>query len=144
MDPSTLLGPVDQLEPYIELLILGLVVVNLGARFLAHRRHVKQAEEGGEAALSHHPLLVFSNVLLVLASFYYTTVHPHGGTVMSTLVVGTMLTDIFEFESRKVEARNDMELERPKGALFASTLVFMYAFYQGAFFIVKPIWSAVV
>jgi hypothetical protein len=144
MEPSTLLGPVDQLEPYIEFVILGLVALNLAARALAHRRHVSQAEDGGADALSPHPAHHLSNALLVLGSFYYATVQPHGGTVMSVLVVGAVLSDVFEFEARKVEARKDEPLERPKAALFSSTLVLLYALYQTLFFLVKPLWTSVI
>lgn len=144
MDPSTLLGPVDVLEPFIEFVVLGLVVINMATRALAHRRHVRQADEDGAEGLSLFFPLHISNALLVLASFYYATVHPHGGTVMSVLVLGAVLSDVFEFEARKVEARKEVPLERPKAALVSSTLVLLYALYQSLFFVIKPLWSSVV
>jgi hypothetical protein len=64
--------------------------------------------------------------------------------VMSVLVLGAVITDFFEFESRKVEARRDIPLERPNGALVAAVLVFMYAGYQALFWLIKGPWSAVI
>jgi len=55
-----------------------------------------------------------------------------------------MLTDFFEYESRLVEARQDLPLERPKGALVASTFVFLYIAYQSLFFVIQPLWELVV
>ncbi len=49
------------------------------------------------------------------------TLHHHGGMVLSVLVLGAVITDFFEFESRKVEARRDIPLERPKGAIVAAS-----------------------
>jgi len=144
MEPSTLLGPVDALDPYVEFVVLGLVVLNLAMRGLAHRRHTKQAREDGDEALSHFLGHEVSNVLLVLGAFYYATVNPHPGTVMSVLVLGAVISDVFEFEARKVEARKGDSLERPKAALFSSTLVLLYALYQSLFFVIEPLWSSVV
>jgi len=127
----------------IEYVILVLVVVNFGTRLYAHRKHTAQAEDGAEAISRVIPHEVM-NVLLVVASLYYMTVHHHGGMVMSTLVLGLFITDFFEFEARKVEARRGIELERPKGSLGAAALVLLYASYQTLFFLVEPIWSAVV
>ena len=144
MDPTTMLGPLDALEPVIEYVILGLVVANVGARLLEHRSHVAQAADGGAEAIARGPARVGTNLLLVLASFYYTTVHPHGGTVMSILVLTMVLSDVFEFEARKVEARKEEALDVPKAAIGASGLVLLYAAYQALFFIVEPVWSAIV
>jgi hypothetical protein len=82
--------------------------------------------------------------VLILGSFYYTTIEHHGGIVLSMLVLGTFLTDFFEFESRKVEARKDEQLERPKAAVIGSLFVFAYAAYQSLFYVVAPLWNAVV
>jgi len=60
------------------------------------------------------------------------------------LVLGAVITDFFEFESRKVEARRDIPLERPKGAIVAVVLLAMYASYQALFWIIKSPWEAVV
>lgn len=144
MEPFVnLFGPLDQLHGVIEEVILVLVLANFVTRFLAHRRHVKQYEDGGAEAISRYVPHVASNLLLVLASFYFLTVHHHAGIVMSVLVLGLFLTDFFEYESRKVEARREIPLERPKGALVASLFVFLYASYQALFWVLAGPWSAV-
>lgn len=148
-----LFGPVDSILGgslgvggdvlVIEAVILGLILVNLVTRHLAHRRHKAQAAEGADA-VSRHPLHEATNVVLVVATLYYTTLEHHAGVVMTMFVLGLFITDFFEFEARKVEARRDLPLERPKGALVASALVFLYAGYHTVFFLVRPIWSAIV
>lgn len=145
MEPSvTLFGPVDTvLGPYIEYVILVLVVANIAARGLEYRQHVRQADEGADA-VSRGTFRVGTNVLLVVASFYYLTLHAHAGMVMSVLVLGMVITDIFEYESRLVEARREIEIERPKGAIAASVLVLLYAAFQSLFFLIKPFWSAII
>jgi hypothetical protein len=145
-DPSvTLFGPLDTvLGGQMEFVLLALAVVNIGTRMVQHRSNVRQAEDDGPEALSRHPLHVASNVVLVLAAFYYTTLHQHAGIVVSALVVGLFITDFFEFESRKVEARQGWNLERPKGAMAASLLALLYVGYLAVFYLVEPIWSAVV
>jgi hypothetical protein len=85
-----------------------------------------------------------TTVLLVLASFAFLVVAPHGGMVMSVLVLAIFLADFFEFESRKVEARNELEMERPKAAVTASVVALLYAGYQTLFFVIEPVWSAIV
>jgi len=129
-------GPVDavlrdHLTPeilVIEAVLLGLVVVNMAARAYAHRQHVSQADEGDDA-IARHPFHVASNLLLVLASFYFTTVHHHAGMVASAIAVTILLTDFFEFESRRVEARREIPIERPKAAISASFLALLYVGY---------------
>jgi hypothetical protein len=37
-----------------------------------------------------------------------------------------------------------MPLERPKGAIVAALVVFMYAGYQSLFWVIKGPWSAIV
>lgn len=145
MEPSvTLFGPVDTIVgPYIGYVILALIVVNMAARALENRQHVEQAEEGVDA-MSRNALRVATNVLLVVSSFYYLTLHAHGGMVMSVLVLGLVISDVFEYEARLVEARREIEIERPNGAIAASILVLLYAAFQTVFFIVAPIWNAVV
>jgi len=141
----TFFGPLDTvLGPYMAYVVLVLAVVNIATRALAHRRHVEQAAEGGAEAISRHPIHVASNLLLVVAALYYTTLHAHSGVVASTLIVGLFLTDVFEFEARKVEARRGVDLERPKGSIAASVLVLMYAGYITLFFVIEPFWSAIV
>lgn len=146
MDPSVaIFGPIDTyLAPYLEYLLLAVVVVNLGARAKEYNEHVNQADDGGDDAVSRNPIRVGTNGLLVVGGFYYATVHYHAGVVFSMLVVGLFITDLFEFESRKVEARREISIERPKGAIAASMLVLLYITYQALFFLVAPYWDAVV
>jgi hypothetical protein len=145
MDPSvTLFGPVDTyLAPVIGYVMLVLVVVNVAARGIEYDRIVDQAEEGA-AALTRHPLRVATNFLLVVGAFYYLTVDRHAGLIVSLLVVSLFLTDFFEFEARKVEARQGLEIDRPWSAIGASSVALLYVAYQTLFFLVKPYWSAVV
>jgi len=153
MQPDVILfGPLDTIlgsdAPggvlVIEYILFALVVANFGTRLFAHRQHESQYEEGGAEAITRHPVHTASNVALVVVSFFYMTIAHHGGMVMSVLVLGAVITDFFEFESRKVEARRDIPLERPKGALVAAVVVFMYAGYQSLFWVIKGPWSAVV
>jgi hypothetical protein len=146
MEPSVMLfGPLDAaLAGQMQFVLLALALVNIGTRAFQHRKHVKQAADGGADAVTRHPVHVASNVLLVLASFYYLTLTHPSGIVVSTLVVGVFLTDFFEFESRKVEARRGIDLDRPKGAIAASILALMYVSYLTLFVYIKPFWSAVV
>ncbi|MFP9191797.1 DUF7313 family protein [Natronosalvus vescus] len=146
-----LFGPVDVLGEevvasvtLIEFVLLGLVVVNLLVRALTHRSHVAAVREDGADALSRSLALEVTNVLIVLGGFYYITVHVHGGVVFTTLAIGLLVADFFEFEARLVEARQEMPLERPKAALFASTFVFLYIAYQSLFFLIRPLWETIV
>lgn len=144
MVEPAILGPIDTLlAPVIEYVILAFVLVNLLTRYLANRSHRRQAEDGPEAVSRYTPHEV-SNVVLVLLAFYFTTVNHHSGMVLSMLVVGTMLTDFFEYEGRLVEARQDMPIEAPKGAIAGSMLVAAYAAYLALFFLVEPLWNAIV
>jgi len=143
MDPATLLGPIDALAPYIEAILVVLVVANMGTRILAFWSHQHQARDGPEAISRYLPHEL-SNVVLVLASFYYMTVHPHGGMVLSAIVLTAFVADFFEFEARKVEAREERPLDRPKSAIAASLLALAYAVFQAAFWIVAPYWGQVV
>jgi hypothetical protein len=148
MQPLQFLVPLDPLvaaESLIPFAVLVLVVANMVTRLLAHRTHVRQAEEGDDdSELARYPPHTVTTVLLVLASFAFLVVAPHGGMVMSVLVLAVFLADFFEFEARKVEARNEMTIERPKAALTASVVALLYASFQSLFFIVEPIWTAVV
>jgi len=153
MQPDVILfGPLDTIlgadapgdALVIEYLLFVLVLANFGTRLLAHRRHTSQYAEDGAEAISRHPAHTATNVLLVLTSFFYMTLAHHGGMVMSVLVLGAVITDFFEFESRKVEARRDIALEAPKGAIVAAVLVLMYSGYQALFWAIKGPWSAIV
>jgi hypothetical protein len=147
MEPLQFLVPVGRLEAVSGLIpfaALALVLANIVTRKLAHRTHVRQAEEGGDDAIGHYWPHSAVSLLLVLVSFAYLIVAPHAGMVLSVLVAGTILADFFELEARKVEARNDMTIEPPKSALVASAFVLLYAAYQSLFFIVQPIWTQIV
>lgn len=137
MTTYELFGPVDDALGtglteeilVIEVVLLGLLVANMAVRAFDHRRHVSQAREDGAGAVARHPLHLLANLLLLLAAFYYLTLHPHAGMVTSVLVLGVVLADVFEFESRKVEARRDLDLDRPKAAISASLLALVYVLY---------------
>ncbi|WP_336034222.1 DUF7313 family protein [Halobacterium yunchengense] len=145
VDPSVaIFGPLDALlAPYAEHAVMAMVVLNFVSRRVAHSAHERQAEDGADA-LSWHPFHAFTSWGLVLLSFYYLSLHHHSGMVLSTLVLGTFVADFFEFEARKVEAREGMSLEAPKGAIAAATLTFLYAAFLSVFFLIKPIWVQVI
>ncbi|WP_251330028.1 DUF7313 family protein [Haloplanus pelagicus] len=136
-------GALDALEPYIAHVVLALVVVNMLTRIRAHSVHAEQVEDGADE-LSRYLPHSLSTVALVVFSFVFLLIEPHGGMVMSVIAVGLFLTDFFEFESRQVEARNDMTFERPKGAVAASLLALLYAGYQSLFVFIQPIWNVIV
>jgi len=146
MTPLEFLVPLGALEsvagvlPYV---ILVLVVGSFLTRHRAHQSHKRAAEEGAEAVERYTPHTALS-ILLVLASFLYMVVRPHGGMVISVLVVGMVIADFFEFEARLVEARNDMELEAPKSAIAASFVALLYAAFQALFWIIKEPWETVI
>jgi len=134
MQPLALLGPLDAMGTNVTYVVLVLVLVNLLTRWRAHQRYTRQADEDdGAESVSRSMVQERTNALLVVAAFYMTTVSYHAGVVMSTLVVGLVLTDFFEFEARLVEARKGDPLDLPKGALAASTLVLLYAVWQVVF-----------
>lgn len=137
-------GPLDTfLAPVAEHFVLALVLLNLVTRSIAHRSYVKQASEGIET-LGRHLGHELSNLVLVLGSFYYLTLHQHSGIVLTLLVLGMFVADLFEFEARKVEARNDLPIEAPKGAIAGSVLVLAYAAFLSLFFVIAPVWNAIV
>lgn len=142
---ASLFGAVDSiLHPYIGPVILVLVLVNMGARAFEYRSIVSQARDGGIEAVSRNAIRVATNFLLVALSFYFASVEPHAGTVLSVLVVGMVITDLFEFESRLVEIRQEFTIDRPKASIAASVLVLMYIGYLTLFQYIKPFWSQVV
>lgn len=145
MEPFVnLFGPVDAvLAPYAAYVVLALVLVNMVTRHLAHGHHVDEARDDGEGVGRYLPH-VATNVLLLLASFYYLTLHQHAGIVLTTLTVGLFVTDFFEFESRNVEARNDMPIERPKAAIAASVLTLLYAGFLAVYWVIAGPWEALI
>ena len=146
--PLEFLVPVGTLESVAELLpfvILVLVIADIGLRMLAQRSYESDAERGDDdEALSRYLPLEAANLLLVALSFAFTVVEPHAGVVLSVLVLGMVLSDFFEYEARRVEARNGMELERPNSAIVASVLVFLYAGFESVFFLIQPYWTQIV
>jgi hypothetical protein len=150
VEPS-LFGPIDAVFGatvvdsvlVIEAALFALVIVNFVTRRIAWGRHKRQADDDADA-VTRWPLHELTNVLLVLGAFYYTTLDHHPGVVLSTLVLGLFITDFFEFEARKVEARREIPIEQPKGSLVAGVLVLLYAGYQAVFFLLAPLWGAVV
>jgi hypothetical protein len=148
MYPLQFLVPVEALDaaaPVLPWVILGVAVLNMGTRLLAHRQHTRQAREGDDDDLIERSTLhSLTTVLLLASSFTYLIVAPHGGMVMTVLAVSVFLADFFEFESRRVEARNERDLQPPRAAIGASLLVLGYAGFQAAFGFLAPFWNAIV
>ena len=148
MYPLSLFGPVDAVlgsgdPPLIVYVLVVLALLNVVTRAISHRSNVKQARDGADA-IEQHPAHIATTILLILGSFYLGTVELHSGMVLSVLVVGMFVTDFFELEARRVEARNDRAIGRPNGAIAASVLVVLYAAYLSVFFVVAPLWNAIV
>ncbi|WP_049998941.1 DUF7313 family protein [Halococcus sediminicola] len=148
MYPLSLFGPVDAVlgsgePPLIVYVLVVLAVANVITRMISHRSNVNQARDGADA-IEQHPAHIATTILLILGSFYLGTVELHSGMVLSVLVVGMFVTDFFELEARRVEARNDRAIGRPNGAIAASVLVVLYAAYLSVFFVVAPLWNAIV
>lgn len=146
MDPLQFLVPlgwVDAIGDYLPFAIFVMIVVNAITRHQAHRTHRRNAD-AADGDLPRYPPHDVANVGLVLLGVLYVVHHPHGGIILSSLIVTMFVADIFEFESREVEARNEMEMERPKAALAAWGLAFLYAAYQAFFQFVAPFWELVV
>ncbi|GAB6879001.1 hypothetical protein JCM17823_12750 [Halorubrum gandharaense] len=142
MDPLQFLVPLDWIEvvgPILPFAILVMALANLATRHLAHKQHVEQAEAGD--SVDQFTPHVFTNVGLLLLSLLFTLDSPTGGVILSLLVVTMLVADLFEFEARNVEARNDMTVELPKSALVSSGLVVLYAVYYALFFVVADFWG---
>lgn len=148
MQPLQYLVPIGVLTEWAEWIpyvVLGLVLVNVVTRFVAHRKHRKQAADSDDGDdVSHSAIHTVSTLALILASFAFLLVEPHGGMVLSILVLGMFVADFFEVESRRVEARNDLSFQWPKSAMFLWVLVFFYAVYQSLFFLIGPYWNQVI
>lgn len=145
MQPLQYIVPLDALEaiaPGLPVVILVLVLANMVTRFLSHRAHARQARE--EDDISRYTPHTLTSGALIVASLLFLVVEPHGGMVMSVLVLGMFVTDFFEFEARQVEARNGLTVERPKGGLAASVLVLLYASFQSLFFLISDIWAQII
>jgi len=141
MDPTSIFGPLDLLYPHAAYVLLALALLNAATRWLAHRRHVRQYEEEGSEAVARFAAHTASNVLLFLAAAYYATVRLEAGAIVLVLVMGIIITDFFEFQARKAEARTDRPMELPKGAFAAWAVFATYAAYKALRFIVDPLWG---
>ncbi|MGM0604688.1 MAG: DUF7313 family protein [Halobacteriota archaeon] len=140
MDPLQFLVPldwIDEIGDVIPLAIFAVVLVNMLTRYLRHRTHVTQAENGDETLSRYLPHVV-SNVALVLLVFLFMLYRPISGAIMAIPVVGVFVADVFEFEARNVEARNNMPIEWPKAGIAASSIVLIYAAYYGLRFLYAP------
>ena len=139
------LGALESVAGVLPYVILAVVLVNVVTRLLAQRSFERAAAEGDDDdALSRYLPHETVNVLLIVLSFAFMIVEPHGGMVLSVLVVGMVISDFFEYESRRVEVRNNLEIDKPNSAIVASALVIVYAGYQALFFLVEPLWSSIV
>lgn len=145
MDPSvTLFGPVDTyLAPYIVYVLFALILINVIARGIEYGQIRKQAADGVDA-ISRNPLRVATNFLLVIGGFYYLSVDRTGGLMVSLFVVGLFLTDFFEFEARNVEARQEIDIERPWAAIGISVFALLYIAFKAFFYLVAPFWNSIV
>lgn len=147
MQPLSLFGPVDAVfEPIIGYVVLLLLLVNMATRLYMHRKTVNEARDAeADASELSRPLVhVVSNLLLMLASFYYLSFHHHSGIVLSTLVAGVVLTDYFEFDATLVRIREGRAVETPKASIGAAFVALLYIAYLTLFTYVKPLWDAVV
>lgn len=149
MQPLQFLVPIDALDsvaPTLPFVILGFVVANMITRILQHSRHESQAAEGDDdEALSRWLPHTVTTLGLVFSSLLFLIVEPHGGMVMSVLALTVFVSDFFEYESRRVEARSkSKDLQRPVAAIGASVFALLYAGFQSLFFLIEPIWSSIV
>jgi hypothetical protein len=142
MDPLQFLVPFGWLSavgPALPYAILVMALANLATRHLAHGRHVEQAAESD--AVEQYAPHVFTNFGLASLSFLFAVHAPTRGTILTFLVVTMIIADLFEFEARNVEARNDMTVEAPKSAIVTSGLILLFASYYSLFFLVEGFWN---
>lgn len=145
MPATSMFGPLDAvLYDSVEFVLLGLVLANGATRLVAHRRNVGQYRDDGEEGIDRFTPHLVANVLLLLVAFYYVTVSYVAGVLLALLVVGVVVADVFEFEARLVEARKEEPLDKPTGALAAWSVAAFYVAYRSLFFVVEPLWNAVV
>ena len=146
MTPLQFAVPVGALEsvsgalPYV---ILALVLVNFATRHRAFSSYKRAANDGADTLDRYTPHVVVSAVL-VLVCLLYLVIEPHSGMVISVLAIGTVVADFFEFEARNVEARNNLDVERPKGAITVSILALLYAAFLALFWVIKGPWESVI
>jgi len=142
MDPLQFLVPLGWLAavgPVLPYAILVMAVANLATRHVEYKRHVEQGADGD--SVEQYTPHAFTNVGLLLLSLLFAVAAPVSGTILSIIVITMVLADLFEFEARNVEARNDMSIETPKSAIVTSIIVLVYAGYYALFFLVSDIWS---
>ena len=145
MQPLSLFGPVDAVfEPIIGYVVLALLLVNMATRLYTHRKTVKEARDAEAEDISRPLIHVATNLLLMLASFYYLSFHHHAGIVLTSLVVGVVLTDYFEFDAALVQIREGRDVEAPKASIGAAFVAFLYIAYLTLFTYIKPLWDAVI
>ncbi len=142
MDPLQFLVPLGWLAavgPVLPYAILVMAVANLATRHVEYKRHVEQGAD--RDSVEQYTPHAFTNVGLLLLSLLFAVAAPVSGTILSIIVITMVLADLFEFEARNVEARNDMSIETPKSAIVTSIIVLVYAGYYALFFLVSDIWS---
>ena len=136
------LGWIETIGPMLPIAILTLAVGNVITRLLSHRAQRQQVENAGAEELSRYPPHVFSTTGLVILGLLFTIYRPTSGMILMVPVIGVFITDFFEFESREVEARNEMTFERPKAGIAVSLLVLVYAAYYSLPFLYEPVLDA--
>ena len=122
---------IDELESVIDDIIAE-------RRQTGYTAGAETAVDDDTDSLDRYTPHVFTTTGLVILGMLFTLYKPIGGMILMIPVIGLFITDFFEFESREVEARNDMEFERPKAALGVSVLVLIYAAYYGLQFLYAP------
>ena len=135
------LGWIETIGPLLPVAILTLVVVNLITRLLSHRKHKQQVAADSEE-LDRYPPHVFTTTGVVVLGLLFTIYRPTSGMILMVPVIGLFITDFFEYESREVEARNDMTFEQPKAGIAVSLLVLVYAAYYALPFLYEPVLDA--
>jgi hypothetical protein len=135
------LGWIETVGPLLPIAILTLAVGNIITRLLSHRKHKQQVEDG-EEGLDRYAPHEFTTTGLVILGLLFTIHRPTSGMILMLPLIGLFITDFFEFESREVEARNDLEFERPKAGIAISLLVLVYAAYYGLPFLYQPVLDA--
>ena len=147
MQPLQFLVPLDALEalaPVLPFVVLGFVVLNILTRLLQHRKHAAQADDSDDAVQRWLPHTL-TTLGMVFASFLFMIVAPHGGMVMSALALSVFVSDFFEYEARRVEARSkSKELGRPTTAIGSAVFALLYASYQGFFYLIEPLWNSII
>jgi hypothetical protein len=128
----------------IPFIVLVLAMINAATRYIAHRQHVRQAEEHGAEGIERYQPHSVTNVLLVLATFYYILVDLHVGVILSTFALAMFISDFFEYEARLVEARTDRPLELPKAGLGASVFLLVYAGFIVLVTLLGQFWTPVI